>query len=125
MPTSAFQGVVTISRDGGSFTLVQVPGTGVDFPTRGQTRIYDTADNLLVTTTVTGSAAGTFFGWESPGGIGKVYINNTPNTDYVQFDNLGFGAAPVPIPAAVWLFGSALAGMGIIGRRKSQSELAA
>lgn len=27
--------------------------------------------------------------------------------------------APVPIPAAVWLFGSALAGMGIIGRRKA------
>ena len=27
----------------------------------------------------------------------------------------------VPIPAAVWLFGSALAGMGIIGRRKENS----
>jgi hypothetical protein len=25
----------------------------------------------------------------------------------------------VPVPAALWLFGSALAGMGIIGRRKS------
>ncbi|QSA97037.1 VPLPA-CTERM sorting domain-containing protein [Methylococcus sp. EFPC2] len=28
-------------------------------------------------------------------------------------------AAPVPVPAAVWLFGSALAGMGVISRRKS------
>lgn len=28
-------------------------------------------------------------------------------------------AAPVPIPAGVWLFGSALAGMGWFGRRKS------
>ena len=27
-------------------------------------------------------------------------------------------AAPVPLPAAVWLFGSALAGMGLIGRRR-------
>ncbi|MBS1214056.1 MAG: hypothetical protein H6R26_2673 [Proteobacteria bacterium] len=27
----------------------------------------------------------------------------------------------VPVPAAVWLFGSALAGMGIIGRRKQQA----
>ena len=26
--------------------------------------------------------------------------------------------AAAPIPAAVWLFGSALAGMGVIGRRK-------
>lgn len=28
-------------------------------------------------------------------------------------------AAAVPIPAAVWLFGSALAGMGLVGRRKT------
>lgn len=28
--------------------------------------------------------------------------------------------APVPVPAAVWLFGSALAGMGVIGRRKDK-----
>jgi len=28
-------------------------------------------------------------------------------------------ASPVPLPAAVWLFGSALAGMGMVGRRKS------
>lgn len=30
-------------------------------------------------------------------------------------------AAPVPVPAAVWLFGSALAGMGVIGRRKDKA----
>ncbi|MGZ8218381.1 VPLPA-CTERM sorting domain-containing protein [Methylomagnum sp.] len=29
--------------------------------------------------------------------------------------------APVPVPAAVWLFGSALAGMGVIGRRKDKA----
>jgi hypothetical protein len=29
--------------------------------------------------------------------------------------------APVPIPAAVWLFGSALAGLGVIGQRKDRS----
>jgi len=28
-------------------------------------------------------------------------------------------ASPVPVPAAVWLFGSALAGLGVFGRRKS------
>lgn len=27
-------------------------------------------------------------------------------------------SAPVPVPAAVWLFGSALAGLGLLGRRK-------
>lgn len=38
---------------------------------------------------------------------------------------LGVNTAPVPIPAAAWLFGSALAGMGVIGRRKNQGETAA
>lgn len=33
--------------------------------------------------------------------------------------------APVPVPAAVWLFGSALAGMGVIGRRKGKASQAA
>lgn len=28
------------------------------------------------------------------------------------------GSTPVPVPAAVWLLGSALAGMGVIGRRR-------
>jgi hypothetical protein len=34
--------------------------------------------------------------------------------------NISQAAAPVPIPAAVWLFGSALAGLGVIGRRKDK-----
>jgi hypothetical protein len=31
-------------------------------------------------------------------------------------------AAPVPLPTAVWLFGSALAGLGVFGRRNRQSD---
>jgi hypothetical protein len=33
---------------------------------------------------------------------------------------LGVNTAPVPVPAAVWLLGSALMGMGVIGRRKEK-----
>jgi len=33
---------------------------------------------------------------------------------------LSVSAAPVPIPAAAWLFGSALAGLGVFGRRKGK-----
>lgn len=33
--------------------------------------------------------------------------------------------APVPVPAAVWLFGSALAGLGVIGRRRDGGTAAA
>jgi len=34
------------------------------------------------------------------------------------FQPYHFEVAAAPIPAAVWLFGSALAGMGVFGRRK-------
>jgi len=33
--------------------------------------------------------------------------------------NLSVAAAPVPLPPAVWLFGSALAGLGAVGRRRA------
>ena len=39
-----------------------------------------------------------------------------PNA-YLSFDNIVTGAAVVPVPAAVWLFGSALAGLGWMRRR--------
>jgi hypothetical protein len=38
--------------------------------------------------------------------------------DVVFIDNLHFGNAVVPIPAAIWLFGSGLLGMVGIARRK-------
>jgi hypothetical protein len=44
-----------------------------------------------------------------------------PNTSeglYADVTIAGNLQAPVPVPAAVWLFGSAVAGMGVIGRRK-------
>ena len=34
-------------------------------------------------------------------------------------------ASPVPVPGAVWLFGSAMAGMGLIGRRKDKASTTA
>jgi len=33
-------------------------------------------------------------------------------------------ASPVPVPGAVWLFGSAVAGMGVFGRRKHKVDAA-
>ena len=88
------------------------------FASAGKASVYDTNDNLLGTIDVTGTLAGSFFGWENTGGIGKVYFHDTPNQNYIQFDNLGFGVATVPIPGAVWLFGTAIAGVMGFSRKK-------
>lgn len=39
--------------------------------------------------------------------------------------SLSIAAAPVPVPAAIWLLGSALAGMGLFGRRQNVGGLKA
>jgi len=80
---------------------------------------------------ITVAPAGTGFSpWEhvelnlSPG-VHQVafYANMTDITSNAvivfQSPTLAAIATPVPIPAAVWLFGSALAGLGVFGRRRS------
>ena len=54
---------------------------------------------------------------------GGSFTDNDPNTAAPPAlsgisGQITFSATPVPIPAAVWLFGSALAGMGAFGHRK-------
>lgn len=44
---------------------------------------------------------------------------STTRSNYQLTLNLVGNVAPVPIPAAVWLFGSALAGLGVVGRKKA------
>lgn len=47
--------------------------------------------------------------------LGWAY-EDTPGSSIQAGATIG---SPVPVPAAVWLFGSALAGIGVIGRRKA------
>lgn len=57
------------------------------------------------------------------GQLVQIGFNNTA-TDWgpsgVVYDNLNVGAPPVPVPAAIWLFGSGLLGLvGVARRRKA------
>ena len=51
-----------------------------------------------------------FFGVEFAGGISKIKISMANSIDW-EVDHLQFQATPVPLPAAVWLLGSALVGL--------------
>ena len=113
--------LLTISRDDGlAFDLhsLGLLGTGSEFTISG----YNASDQLIATTEILPTDWETS-GWETFGfdgawdDVSKVVIEDSifsfgalmPTTAGIRLDN--FSATVVPIPAAVWLFGSALAGL--------------
>jgi hypothetical protein len=65
-----------------------------------------------------GNLSTQYFGVYTPGeAFSSFSILNTANDDGIAFDGMSLLAAPVPIPAAVWLFGSAFGLMGLLRRR--------
>ena len=70
-----------------------------------------TTDGGSVTYTFTGLTAGQY----------TLFIGGNGSNNSNEYYKANLKVAAVPIPAAVWLFGSALAGMGIIGRRRDKA----
>ncbi len=65
----------------------------------------DTLTGWLITTTPSDWFA---VGWDDPGST------NDNHDDMMMVAHV----RPVPLPAAVWLFGSALLGVGVVGNRR-------
>lgn len=95
------------------------PGQGLDFSandpfgTTGLTYLVHDA-------TVDGVNGLTFLA--QAGQIYSIYLGGSGGAHWNQHKdfyvlNITSSPVPVPIPAAIWLFGSALAGMGCVGRR--------
>ena len=59
----------------------------------------------------------TFFGWVSAGGAEITRIELISDIRFSALDDFRYGAV-VPVPAAVWLFGSGLVGLMLFARRK-------
>jgi hypothetical protein len=53
------------------------------------------------------------------------YIAANGNPSVLDFEYTNTTAAPTPLPAAVWMFGTALAGAGLLARRRKQRKLSA
>jgi len=73
-------------------------------------------------------------GGASPSNLNDIYFNATAGQVYTivlggyrngawgdTADGYVLNVSAVPIPGAVWLFGSAMAGLGVIGRRKAKA----
>ena len=111
--------------DGDFLTAAAVNAFSLDFSSSGNPQsisIFDLGGSLLDENLLT--PAGGFFGLISDTSIGSFLISNgefsTNNRDRFFIDNFAaYSASPVPVPAAIWLFGTALIGfVGMSRRRK-------
>ena len=106
--TKAF-GFNAYDNDGGDVTVTYVDGS---------TEVFS------VNTTATGSGDGLFWGVSGlTNWVATVTINTDDPGGITSWDNF---VTAVPLPAAFWLFGSALAGTMVVGRRrKKEASLSA
>ena len=95
----------------------------LDFSSAGEqetVKLYDSS-NTLITSVLAPNASG-FFGLVSDTAIDSVIIRNgifpaSGNRDRFFIDNLRVNA--VPVPAAIWLFGSGIVALAGFARRKN------
>ncbi|OYT19425.1 MAG: hypothetical protein CCU26_11645 [Nitrospira sp. UW-LDO-01] len=133
-------GQVLVSLNGGTFA----PVSGASFTQNGYTGTIQPNDDWGYTDDMNGLAvftgeAATFGsslanlgsfnagdtlqvrfrgGWDWNG------IGTDPSLGW-QIDNMALAVNPVPLPAAVWLFGSGVIGLGAMARRKMTSQTSA
>ncbi len=133
-------GQVLVSLNGGTFA----PVSGASFTQNGYTGTIQTNDDWGYTDDMNGLAvftgeAATFGsslanlgsfnagdtlqvrfrgGWDWNG------VGTDPSLGW-QIDNMALAVNPVPLPAAVWLFGSGVIGLGAMARRKMTSQTSA
>jgi len=81
--------------------------------------IFDSHNNLLASEIVSSGTPSSFTGI-ALSGIKSITLHG--NGDWVVFDDLTYNSSlsPVPVPAAAWLFGTALVGFAGWSRRKQK-----
>jgi hypothetical protein len=108
-------------RQGFEFDLLSMDFFFADIHSENSFDILaEKGDGSVVNLTVNGTLEGRGV-WENvslPSSLEDVVsVTFVGNTAAIQYDNIVVNA--VPIPAAVWLFGSALAGLGWLRRRQT------
>lgn len=91
-----------------------VVGYAYDSSSQQLAFIHDGTGMFDLNTLVVGGISGfKLYGAEDINDVGQILVNGTNGHSYIL--------TPVPVPAAAWLFGSALGGMLLAGRRKERA----
>jgi hypothetical protein len=79
--------------------------------------IYDASNSLLATIIITSN---TLVDFSTYTGISRLFLDDNSSGYGIAYDQFNFNTTTVPVPAAVWLFGSGLLGMIGFSRRKRE-----
>jgi hypothetical protein len=118
----------------GSLLNIAITGDVASFdPTIGQAVDYTVTNNNSDTLTLLGSdqfilglrdAVGGTFGWTQPTDVTCTATTNSCTASWSVAGTtelvVDVQLAPVPVPAAAWLFGSGLLGLTMVGRRRAK-----
>lgn len=123
--TSAGDMVFDFSSAIGGFGAWIFDDTGPTSPETGYTMTVTETNGAMNTSGLLSAGnAGSFFvegflAATSDVGIQSVTISTNNSGDFFEVDHLQVATSIVPVPAAVWLFGSALAGLGWMRRKQA------
>jgi len=118
----AVTATVTPGRLWGTSTLIQI----YNFEATFDSPVYLSKDEKYWFSTALGTPFDTSFYWESENNNSYYGTAASYRVDYDEWQSVNYATnfmlygdlAPIPIPAAVWLFGSALLGFVGMGRRQ-------
>lgn len=122
LSNNTFGGETELTRvGGGSFNLISIDLTEFFSNTNGATATFTRDGGFSQSFTLDANffVPETFFFDSAFAGTTSLrFVNTLP---FYQFDNIEVTVSPVPIPAAAWLFGSALLGFFGLRRKKWMS----
>jgi hypothetical protein len=113
-PMTVWSFTPAITAFGANFTLGGPGGSG------NSLLVY--SDDTTFVGAIPSSYAGGFWGFISDASLGSVKLIGGSGTNQQTYNMDNMVYAPVPVPAAVWLFGSALGLLGWLTRRTAGTE---